>query len=185
MRHLLLTLCLLLTAHAAHAGKVDGKHVFGWIEHASLAPWGVTVKSKLDTGALTSSLHARDIERFEKDGAKWVRFTVDVEDQRTEKDVVREFERPLHRNVIIRGAGGEERRPVVLMNICFGDTVYEEQFSLENRQDMLYPVLIGRRTIQHLGLVDVKRTFMREPACDDDSEVMPFDPDDTDDDEGA
>ena len=37
---------------------------------AARLPWGVKVKSKLDTGALTSSLHARNVERFEKDGAK-------------------------------------------------------------------------------------------------------------------
>lgn len=158
------------------------KPLFGWIENASIEPWGVQVKAKLDTGALTSSMHAEDIERFEQDGDDWVRFTVEVEDEATGDVVSREFEQPVFRNVRVRGAGGSERRPVVLMKICIGDTVYEEQFSLENRDDMLYPLLIGRRTLQHLGPVDVTRTFEHRLRCDDDSKVMAHDaePDDED-----
>jgi len=153
----------------AWAGGTD--LVFGWVEMAELHPWGVQAKAKLDTGALTSSMHAENIERFERDGAAWVRFTVELEDEATGEQVSKRFERPLHRNVIIRGAAGEERRPVVLMRICLGRKIYEEQFSLEDRDDMLYPILVGRRTIQHLGVVDVTRTFMNEPRCDEDSPV--------------
>ena len=185
MRRILIALSLLFTFTASHASNVEIQHVFGWIENATLEPWGVKVKSKLDTGALTSSLHARNIERFEKDGEEWVRFEVNVEDQDEDEKVSRKFERPLYRDVIIRGAGGEERRPVVLMEICFGDTVHEEQFSLENRSDMIYPVLIGRRTIQHLGVVDVTSTFLHEPECDENSPVEKFDKDNTDEDIGA
>ena len=75
------------------------------------------------------------------------------------------FERPIYRDLTVRGAGGRDSRPVVLMKICFGDTVYEEQFGLDNRSDMLYPVLIGRRTIAHIGLIDVSETFMHKPNC--------------------
>ena len=39
--------------------------VFGWVENAYIEPWGIAVKAKLDSGALTSSLDARDIEMFE------------------------------------------------------------------------------------------------------------------------
>ncbi|MHA7835305.1 MAG: retropepsin-like aspartic peptidase RloA3 [Algiphilus sp.] len=150
-------------------------HVLGWVEKIQFAEWGVEVKAKVDTGALTSSMHATHIERFEKDGDKWVRFMVDVEDQRNEESVQKLFERPLYRNVILRGAGGEDRRPVVLMEVCIGQAVYEEQFSLEDRSDMLYPVLLGRRTIQHLGVVDVTRTFVTEARCDQDSPRYTFD----------
>lgn len=51
------------------------------------------------------------------------------------------------------------------MAICIGDTVYTEEFSLNDRDDMLYPVLIGRRTIGGMGVVDVNRTFSAEPDC--------------------
>lgn len=165
-------LALPIVMGAAQAREyTEHTRIFGWVEEAEIEPWGVEIKAKLDSGALTSSMHATDIERFEKDGEDWVRFTVSVEDADDDEQVTRTYERPLFRNVRIRGAGGTERRPVVLMKLCMGQRIYEEQFSLENRGDMIYPLLIGRRTIQHLGLLDVTATFLHEPSCDDDSPV--------------
>ena len=82
--------------------------------------------------------------------------------------------------VIIRGAGGEERRPVVLMNLCMGNTIYEEQFTLNDRSDMIYPVLLGRRTLSHLGYLDVTQTFTHSPDCDEGS-IVKLDKDQKDD----
>ncbi len=114
-----------------------------------------------------------------------MRFTVDVEDEATGKMVSKTFEKPRYRRVLIRGAGGEDRRPVVLMKICMGDTVYEEQFTLNDRSDMIYPVLLGRRTLSHLGYLDVTQTFMHQPTCDDQSAVeLNQASDDEDEDEG-
>ncbi|MCO6441557.1 MAG: ATP-dependent zinc protease [Nitrococcus mobilis] len=49
---------------------------------------------------------------------------------------------------MVQGAGGEDHRRVVLIwKLCLGDTIYEEQFSLEDRDEMNYPILLGRRTI--------------------------------------
>ncbi|WXL27930.1 ATP-dependent zinc protease [Ectopseudomonas mendocina] len=140
--------------------------VFGWIEEGQLMPEKVTLKIKLDTGALTSSMDAKDLERFEKNGEHWVRFNVEVKDSKTGEDVSIPFERRVERNVKVRGAGGSERRPVVVMSLCIGNQVYNEQFSLKNRGKMLYPVLIGRRTLEHLGAVDVSRTFTNKPSCE-------------------
>ncbi|MDX1803489.1 MAG: ATP-dependent zinc protease [Alcanivorax sp.] len=160
---LLLTTALLSLCSLALADS--GKPVFGWVEKVALEPWGVEVKAKLDTGALTSSLHATNIEIFKKDGHHWVRFTVDVVDKATGKEVQKTYERPRYRRVLVRGAGGADHRPVVLMNVCVGNTIQREQFTLQDRSDMIYPMLIGRRTLQHLGLVDVTQTFEHPPQC--------------------
>ena len=174
-------LSLISSSGLAMANKPeDGKKVYGWVEKTTLEPWGVELKTKLDSGALTSSLHATDVDIFEKNDEDWVRFTVDVEDEATGKKVKKTFEKPRYRKVIIRGAGGEERRPVVLMNICMGDTIYEEQFTLNDRSDMIYPVLLGRRTLSHLGYLDVTETFLHEPDCDQAS-VIKLDKDQEDD----
>ena len=168
----ILSLLLLCSTGLAMAKKpVQVKNVFGWVEKTRLEPWGVELKAKLDSGALTSSLHATRVEVFERDNDKWVRFTVDVEDEATGKMVSKTFEKPRYRRVLIRGAGGEDRRPVVLMKICMGDTVYEEQFTLNDRSDMIYPVLLGRRTLAHLGYLDVTETFLHEPECTEESPV--------------
>ncbi|XKH61815.1 ATP-dependent zinc protease [Halomonas sediminis] len=146
--------------------------VFGWVEKATLKPWGIEVKAKLDSGALTSSLDARDIELFEKDDEDWVRFRLKLENQASGELFSDTLERPLYRELTVRGAGGRDERPVVLLKVCMGNTIYEEQFSLRDRGEMNYPLLLGRRTLSHLGLLDVRRTFMQTPDCEKDAPLV-------------
>ena len=158
---------MLLTLCSASPFASTDTDVLGWVEKVQLLPADVTVKAKLDTGALTSSLHAEGLEAFEKDGEEWVRFRVQLEDADTEETSTLNFEREIRRHMKVRGAGGAERRPVVMMEICVGNKVYEEQFSLNDRDRMIYPLLLGRRTLEELGAVDSSRTFVTEPDCSD------------------
>ncbi len=172
---------LWLAAGLAPGVVADETPVFGWVEKSTIEPWGVEVKAKLDSGALTSSLDARDIETFDKEGEEWVRFRLELTDERSGEAFEKQLELPLFRDIRVRGAGGRDERPVVLMEVCMGDTLYEEQFSLRDRGEMHYPLLLGRRTIGHLGLLDVTRTFLHSPDCDEDAEVMRYDDDEEDD----
>ncbi|WP_245184798.1 ATP-dependent zinc protease family protein [Halomonas salinarum] len=175
MRYLPLAMLLATTALTPSlAEETTDRPVFGWVEKAHIEPWGVEVKAKLDSGALTSSLDARDIERFKKDGDEWVRFRLELEDEESGEVFEKALERPVNRNLLLRGAGGTSRRPTVIMPICLGNTRYEEDFSLRDRSKMNYPVLLGRRTISHLGVLDVDKTFLSEPGCDEDSPTVPF-----------
>ena len=138
---------------------------YGWVEKGLILPTNVAVKMKLDTGALTSSLDARAITRFKRDGKPWVRFMLVVTDADSGKLVKQQFERRVERSVTVRGAGGMEQRPTVTMSICLGDKVYEEWFTLRDRSKMIYPVLLGRRLLAELGPVDASRTFTVQPDC--------------------
>lgn len=160
----------------ASTANAEGDEVFGWVEKATLQPWDIEVKAKLDSGALTSSLDARDIEMFEQDDQQWVRFRLKLEDQASGDVFSDKIERPLYRELTVRGAGGRDERPVVLLEVCMGGTIYEEQFSLRDREEMNYPLLLGRRTISHLGLLDVRNTFLQEPECGENATVVPHDP---------
>ncbi|NIC04619.1 ATP-dependent zinc protease [Halomonas bachuensis] len=171
---------LFLLTMPMSAAAENEQAVFGWVEKSTLEPWGVEVKAKLDSGALTSSLDARDIERFDKEGEEWVRFRLKLEDEANGEIFSEWLELPLYRSLRLRGAGGVDRRPVVLMKVCMGDTVFEEQFSLRDRGDMNYPLLLGRRTIGHLGLLDVRSTFLNEPECGEDAPLVEHDPDEDD-----
>lgn len=153
----------LLAPNLAYGG--DGKLVFGWVEEGLILPEGTAVKMKLDTGALTSSMDARGMERLEKHGKPWVRFNVEVKDIDTGKFIVRQFEREVVEFVKVRGAAGMDHRIVVTMSVCIGTERYEGPFTLRDRKKMLYPILLGRRAIEHIGLVDVTRTFTVEPSC--------------------
>lgn len=159
-----IALTTFLSSVAAMASN-DERPTFGWVERATVEPWGILVKAKLDSGALTSSMHAENIDRFKKDGDDWVRFTVELEDMDSDKQVETRLERKVVRKIKVRGAGGAEERPVVLMKVCLGNRIHEEQFSLNDRDKMNYPVLIGRRMLEDVGPVDSSKTFTTEPTC--------------------
>ncbi len=139
--------------------------IFGWIENGLILPGNIPVKVKLDTGAKTSSLDAKHLEEFKKDGQEWVRFNIEVKSGHQGKQFTSYIERKIQRKVNIRGAGGTEHRPVVLMDICIGNKILSEEFSLKDRAQMLYPVLLGRQTLEKLGAVDSEKTFTVKPTC--------------------
>ena len=53
--------------------------LYGRYELVKLPALGQTLKAKMDTGAMTASLSATDIEQFQRDGEDWVRFRLAVE----------------------------------------------------------------------------------------------------------
>ena len=63
------------------------KITVGWREWLSLPELGIEqIKAKIDTGARTSCIHAINIEEYEVDGEKWVKFTAQPlqEDEQTQ-----------------------------------------------------------------------------------------------------
>lgn len=137
--------------------------IYGWIETVTFPQAGLQLEAKLDTGAQTSSLDARNIEEFARDDEPWVRFR--LEGERQGGAVSQWMERPVLRRVKVRGAGGVDHRYVIRMQLCIGHQTYEEQFTLRDRSRMDYPALLGRRTLEHLGLVDVRRQHLQQPDC--------------------
>ncbi|MFG6176616.1 ATP-dependent zinc protease [Halomonas sp. THAF12] len=154
------------------------ERVVGWVEPVALMPWNLPFEAKLDSGALTSSLDARDIRAFDKAGEPWVRFRLQLENDAEGETFAMTLERPRARRMVVRGAGGRDERPVVLLDVCVGGVIYEEEFSLRDRSSMNYPMLLGRQTIGHLGRLDVARTHLTEPSCDGSAPRMPHAPED-------
>lgn len=130
----------------------------GWLEWVVLEPWGIKLKGKLDTGAKTSSLHAVDIEYFQRDGKEWVRFKT-FDPRRKTKPVI--IERPLLRDVRIkRHTAAYQERPVVALDVCLGGRLVTAEFSLIDRGRFNYPVLLGRSLLkQERILVDAATTY--------------------------
>lgn len=139
----------------------DLVQVFGWRERVVIDGVEKALVAKLDTGALTSSIHAEEMELFERDGKKWVRF---IATEPRKKDSPRtRIEAPLVRVARIKEPGGESTsREVVRLNFKIGEKKLRGDFTLNNRSNMLAPVLIGRTTIKELGWVDPGRTFLAD-----------------------
>lgn len=145
-----------------------GKLVLGWLETIVLKPWDLVLRAKLDTGANTSSIDAEDIAYFEKEGESWVRFAI-IKNKRNDKPDHRiEIERPVVRTVLIREHFWEsQRRPVVTLPFCLNGTLFEAQFNLVNRSNFKYPVLLGRRFLQNVALVDPDATLLTHTVLRD------------------
>lgn len=139
----------------------DPVQVFGWREWVLVGNLQLKLAAKLDTGALTSSIHAEEKELFERDGKKWVRFI--VTDPGEKKSPRTRIEAPLVRIAHIKEPGGKsEAREVVRLNFTIGERKMRGDFTLNNRSNMLSPVLIGRNTIKEIGWVDPSRAYLAD-----------------------
>lgn len=130
--------------------------VFGGVEWVLVGGEAVKAKARIDTGAKSSSVGAREVTEFERDGKTWVRFTFDPE-RKGGQPV--EMALPVERRVRIKGQQGE-RRFVVKMPLVVGDIREIVEVSLSDRRDFDYPVLVGRNFLTDNAVVDVSRKFI-------------------------
>lgn len=135
--------------------------VAGWIENIYLSGAKTPIQAKMDTGARTSSLHAPGYHRFIRDNTNWLRFTV-----RTDKGEEIAIEQPIVRIAHIRRARvGMVERPVIKLEICLGGHRKVTEFTLTDRSNMKYAVLIGRAFLADLILVNASKTFLTTNSC--------------------
>lgn len=143
----------------------DNKIVLGRQEWVGFPDIGTYLKARVDSGANTSSLSARNITDFERDGEKWVRFKLALaedEDDVVERVRDRWIEAPLLRKVRIIQAAGTDTRPVVRLLMTLGPIRQEVEFTLNDRTDLSYPVLLGRRFMMDIADIDVSRKYIHE-----------------------
>lgn len=134
----------------------------GWLEHARLPIASEKVfRAKLDPGAQTSSIHALNIKRFKKGGKRYVRFNFKEVDKLTKQVFEVELVAPLVRNVAIkRHKGKSVKRPVVELEFILGNKTYKTEFSLADRTRFHYPMLLGRRFLEDVALVDSGKKYL-------------------------
>ena len=106
-------------------------------------------------------INATDIQKFERNGKRWVRFHVYDENQPNVDAVW--IEAPIIRFAKIRQATNEEteRRAVVELWVKLGKVHEKTQFTLADRSHMNHPILLGREFIKDIALVDVSKTFIQ------------------------
>lgn len=165
-------------AEAAQKNETTVPETLGFVEWVVMQDTGLRLKARLDTGAKTSSLHAVNVEEFEQDDQKWVKFQIPLADhtvQSAEEDsninheeIILELERPVKRTVLIKRKGAEsQRRYVVMMDFCIAGTSHETQFSLTDRGNFSYPVLLGRRFMRDDNiLIDSADSFIASKECE-------------------
>lgn len=146
------------------------KTIYGLNEYVSLGQ-DLTLEAKLDTGAQTASLSARDIKRFKRNGEHWVRFYLAVDGVHSHP-----IERPLARLSKIKRRAGDydpeadktyTARPVIELELCMGNTKKQIEVNLTDRSAFQYPLLIGSDALKDFNaLIDPSLQFAAgKPGC--------------------
>ena len=111
------------------------------------------VKSRVDSGARTSALHAWNIRRFSRDGADWVSFRVHPL-QRDRRTVVN-CEAPLvDRRGVKSSSGATEARYVIRTTLALSGLRFPVELTLTSRDSMGYRMLLGREAMTDRLIVD-------------------------------
>ena len=161
----LFVLTLLAASPVWGDSSTPARFIAGWVEKVTVLPAGDLIKAKLDTGAKTSSINAGKIERFKKNGESWVRFELRYDTVDGENRTV-PLERPLERRVRIKEHDGDhDSRLVVALDFCINAQRHRAQFSLVDRGDFVYPMLLGRRFLENVALIDPAATFEAKAGC--------------------
>ncbi len=149
------------TEREGYANRLAGKLVVGERERFYLVGPGFVYVARIDSGAETSSLDARNIRRFERNGQNWVRFDIPVPNSDGQ---YRTLEREIVRNVRIIQSNVEEyeRRAVVELQFAIGNHRQKAEFTLTDREHLSNTVLIGRNILRDVMLIDVGKEFATE-----------------------
>ncbi|MEQ8852024.1 MULTISPECIES: ATP-dependent zinc protease [Gimesia] len=133
--------------------------VIGWREWISLPDLGIgLIKAKVDTGARSSSLHAYDLHRFERDQEEWIRFKVHPVQRRTH-EVVEAEARIFEYRSVRSSSGKATMRPVIVTNIELLGFNWPVELTLANRDEMGFRMLLGREAFRQRFFVDAGKSY--------------------------
>lgn len=134
--------------------------IIGELEKIRILPANIIYDSRIDTGATTTSIHAGNIEIFERDGKKWVKFELQGKNKTEEVEMkVKEF-----KNIKRHGAP-DQKRAVVTLHLVLGKVSQMIAVTLNDRSKFTYPGLIGRNFLKPNNIiVDVSKKYTANPA---------------------
>ncbi|MDD9899268.1 MAG: RimK/LysX family protein [Candidatus Melainabacteria bacterium] len=114
------------------------------------------LNAKIDTGAYGSAIHCHHIEVVKIRGKEVLRFDLlDPSHPHYEKKFFRFRNFKIKR---VRNSFGQtEKRYTIQAKVKIGQRLLNTEFSLTDRSEMKYPVLIGRKFIQQGFIVDVTK----------------------------
>ncbi|MGR5417574.1 ATP-dependent zinc protease [Vibrio diabolicus] len=146
---------VLLNTRADHL--LDARPLFkaGHIEVAEVE--GMSFPVKLDTGADVSSINAKDIKRFQKDGKDMVSFTYE-----NDLGMTKAFTREVVDVMRITAKKGEKanERPVVEMHVKLGELEKKIRVNLQDRGRFHYSMILGKNFLKHGAVVSSDTNYI-------------------------
>ena len=128
--------------------------ILGRSDRVDLPGLGLTdIHAKIDTGAYTSALHCSNVKLVdgrlefvlldeEHPEFTGMKFTFDEYDQRGIKN----------------SSGQAELRFIIKTTVKIHGRTFKTQFSLSDRDNLKFPILLGRRVLKNRFLIDVSKT---------------------------
>ena len=133
---------------------MTAKIIVGWREWLSLPELGINqIKAKIDTGARTSCIHALNIEEYEREGEKWVKFIAQPlqEDEHTQIECDAKVKKMKY---VTSSSGQRELRYFIETTLCAGDKSWPIEVTLTSRASMKFRMLLGRTAMENRIVVD-------------------------------
>lgn len=130
--------------------------VIGYIESVDLPKMELFgLDAKIDTGADSCSLHCDEMK------VKGDVVTFLLHDEVHEAYHGKKITLPIHKIKRVKSSNGKsEERVFIKSSIKLGSKTYQAQISLANRENMKYPMLIGRRFLSRRYLIDVSHKYI-------------------------
>ncbi|UFH49773.1 retropepsin-like aspartic peptidase RloA2 [Pseudomonas sp. KNUC1026] len=163
---------LALLPFLALPALADQPTIYGRYEYFQLPELDQTLKAKMDTGALTASLSAKDIETFTRGGEDWVRFRL-----ATKGGDGKVYEHKIARISRIKSRADENdgddegaevaKRPVIELALCLGEVQRTIEVNLTDRSSFNYPLLIGAKGLREFDAAvnPARRYVAGQPDC--------------------
>lgn len=140
--------------------KIDDKLLLGEIEtiKITLGKESFSLDARIDSGAVTSSIGVFNPQNFERDGDKWIRFSIAADED------AEVYEYSIYDTVSIKQTKDiSEERIEIKTDIEVGGTIYKNQiFNLSDRSHLDYQLLIGRSFLKDIAVIDVGSKFLLE-----------------------
>lgn len=133
--------------------------VIGWREWISIPHLHIPfIKTKIDTGARTSSLHSFDLKVTTERGQKRAHFKVHPIQGRDDIIVSASADVVDYRYVSDSG-GHKEKRYVIITPIVVAGVKWEIELTLANRETMSFRMLLGRSAMKNL-IIEPAHSYM-------------------------
>jgi hypothetical protein len=131
----------------------------GWREWVSLPELGIlNIKTKVDTGARTSALHAFSLRPFRENNCDKISFDIHPI-QHNSTVVVTCTADIIDKRWVTDSGGHSEERFVISTPIILGNESWPIEITLTERDTMLFRMLLGRSAIRKRYVVDPARSF--------------------------
>ncbi|KPZ52781.1 ATP-dependent zinc protease [Pseudoalteromonas sp. S3776] len=128
---------------------MTAKLTVGWREWLSLPELGIEkIKAKVDTGARTSCIHAVNIEEYQKNGEKWVKFIAQPL-QGDEQTQVKCSAKVKKIKAVTSSSGQKEMRYFIETTLHAGQHSWPIEVTLTNRATMKFRMLLGRTAMEN------------------------------------